>query len=295
MPLEKELGKTYGDYYTHFPRGNPVLQHAANAGVARRIYRLVKRSYLQTRFGYELCSGRRASSSLGRLLYLLPSQREKVDLEVRSLHAVREGRLLDLGCGSDAWLTAMQALGWRVEGLDADPRAVRAAAERGLAVRCGSLEQQHFPGETFDAVNLNNVIEHLPDPIRTLKECVRILRPEGTLVVWTPNTASLGHRVLKQQWRGLEPPRHLFLFAPLSLRSLLNRAGFQRISIQARNSRVIWQEGFRLWTHRLGANPGFGARSATNALTFAFRLLEAGLLMVKADAGEWLDAHARKT
>ena len=75
---------------------------------------------------------------------------------------------------------------------------------------------------------MNNVIEHLPNPARILAECNRIMRPGGRLSVITPNVDSWGHKVFGPDWRGLEVPRHLFLFNRASLRSFARRAGFAR-------------------------------------------------------------------
>jgi len=294
MPLEEDLGKAYGNYYTHAQPTDSVPQEPGRVGVARRIYRLLRQGYLAERYGYEVRGRRPAARSLGKLLYLFPLRRSGVDLEVRFLHAVPRGKLLDVGCGSGVWLMAMRELGWGIEGVDFDSRAVQAATERGLAVRCGSLEQQSFPDGTFDAVTMSHVIEHLPDPIRSLKECARILKPGGKLVLWTPNTSSLGHRVLKQHWRGLEPPRHLYLFSPPSMRSVMERGGFNRISIRTRNSRYIWQQGVLLWTRRLGMHPILGVKLATALAPSMLAWLEAVLLVAFEDTGEWLDVQASR-
>lgn len=125
----------------------------------------------------------------------------------------------------------MQGFGWRVVGVDPDESAVKVARSRGLTVHCGMLAEQRFPASTFDAVTLNHVIEHVPDPVQTLRECYRILKPGGTLVQFTPNGTSLGHRIYQEHWRGLEPPRHLHIFSMQSLHRVLATAGFQRIRL----------------------------------------------------------------
>jgi 2-polyprenyl-3-methyl-5-hydroxy-6-metoxy-1,4-benzoquinol methylase len=79
----------------------------------------------------------------------------------------------------------------------------------------------------FDAVIMNHVVEHVHDPVRLLKECNRLLRPGGTFVAVTPNAESYGHKAFGSEWRGLEPPRHLFLFSRRTLREVANRAGFK--------------------------------------------------------------------
>ncbi len=98
--------------------------------------------------------------------------------------------------------------------MEIDQDAVTIARSLGLEVRCGSLEEQGYPAESFDAVTLCHVVEHLSDPRATIDECFRILKPSGRLVVATPNSDSLSRRLFGKDWRGLEPPRHLMVFSP---------------------------------------------------------------------------------
>ena len=141
----------------------------------------------------------------------------------------------------------MRDLGWVVEGVDFDKKAVEAARERGLTIRNGSLESHHYPTASFDAVTLNHVVEHLPDALVTLSECHRILKPSGILVLYTPNSASLGHAVFRSYWRGLEPPRHLQIYGPLSLGALLRQAGFEDPRITTANSAFYWRQSLTLF------------------------------------------------
>src|SRR5262249_28606919 len=72
----------------------------------------------------------------------------------------------------------------------------------------------------------SHVIEHVHEPESLLRECHRILRPGGVLVAVTPNARSWCHRVFGEAWFGLEPPRHLVMFAPRPLQAAARRAGF---------------------------------------------------------------------
>ncbi|MDQ2686643.1 MAG: class I SAM-dependent methyltransferase [Armatimonadota bacterium] len=121
----------------------------------------------------------------------------------------------------------MGAYGWSGVGLDPDARAVSAARQAGLMVHHGILTPGRFPAGHFDAITLNHVVEHLHDPVETLRVCHEILAPEGALWIATPNLEALGHRRFGENWRGLEPPRHLVLFTPTSLVGALERLGFR--------------------------------------------------------------------
>jgi 2-polyprenyl-3-methyl-5-hydroxy-6-metoxy-1,4-benzoquinol methylase len=142
------------------------------------------------------------------------------------------GRLLDVGCGDGAFAASMASEGWRACGIDFDEGAVAAARRHGLIdVKVGDLIGQNYPAVSFDAIVMNNVIEHLSNPGETLAECQRILASGGRLVTITPNVESLGHAIFGADWRGLEPPRHLLLYTDRALRQVAERAGFTQIQI----------------------------------------------------------------
>lgn len=219
-PLPDDIAKLYDSYYTH---------EDSSGAPEQRMARLAKRTmqvYRAHRFGDPLPDGPAIPYRL--LAALLPGQRARWDYESFFLPFRPGGRLLEVGCGGGAMLKAVSDRGWRVVGVDFDPKAVANAHEKGLDVRCGSLEQQAFQDGSFDAVVMNHVIEHVPDPARLLRESHRVLAPGGSLIAVTPNAAGWGHRIFGADWRGLEPPRHLQIFTPAALDGLARRSGFHR-------------------------------------------------------------------
>ena len=166
----------------------------------------------------------------GRLIpRVAPARGALVDREIRHLPAIPGGRLLDVGCGSGAFLVQMAALGWRAQGIDPDPAAVASAREAGLSVTQGTLADLDLDEHAgaFDAVTLSHVIEHLHDPAEDLRRVHRLLRPGGLLWIATPNLEALGLRRFGRDWLGLDPPRHLVLFTRASLERLLRDTGFE--------------------------------------------------------------------
>lgn len=101
------------------------------------------------------------------------------------LEANEKGRPLDVGCGNGAYIDQMRQLGWDVVGIEPDGEAASTAMKSGLNVFRGSLEDAKFPAEHFDIVTMNHVIEHVANPAILLKECRRVLKPVGRLVVAT--------------------------------------------------------------------------------------------------------------
>jgi SAM-dependent methyltransferase len=230
MPSEEAIGQAYVNYFTH-ETPDPQKAKPFPIRITRDAYRYIKGGYLARQFGYPT-----ARSSwqrlLGSMFYFLPHLREIVGRQVMNLKAQPEGgRLLDVGCGSGGFLESMSLLGWDAVGVEVDPMAVKAAQDKKLRVHLGDLEAQNFPDNMFDVIVLQHVIEHLHDPIGLLKECRRLLKSGGRLILITPNVQSWGHRLFKDTWRGLEPPRHLYLFSSRTLPALAKASGFAILSL----------------------------------------------------------------
>src|SRR5262249_59216085 len=104
---------------------------------------------------------------------------------------------------------------------------VAIARAAGLDVEEGVIEEAPGVDGRYDAITLSHVIEHVHDPVGTLRACHRALRPGGTVWVLTPNLEAAGRRRFGRDWFPLEPPRHLTIFTAASLGLALERAGFE--------------------------------------------------------------------
>lgn len=219
-PSAETIALAYSTYFTHHAYGRPPLDRL---GLAHRVRRRLANGYRNYRYG----TRERPASWLGvPVLYLLPWHRAVLDVELRHLPRPSGGRLLDVGCGNGNFLLWAVAAGWKGIGVDPDPTAVEAARRQGLDVYVGTVETIREEG-TFDVVTMSHVLEHVHDPRTTLTKAYTLLKNGGTLWLDTPNIDSVGHRLFGAHWRGLEPPRHLVLFNPRSLRWLLSQAGFE--------------------------------------------------------------------
>jgi len=142
----------------------------------------------------------------------------------------RAPRLLDVGCGSGAFLHLCRRYGFAVRGLDASARAARGAAEMyGIEVVVGAVDAAppDLPAGSCDVITMFHVLEHLHDPVAALTTVSRWLAPDGDLILQVPNTDSLQARGFGGRWYGLDPPRHLVNFNRTSLDAALRRAGFR--------------------------------------------------------------------
>ena len=270
-PVLEDIGKLYSRYFTH----------TAPPAVPARLVRLrrkVKASLLASTFQYKADG---ASKALGWVCARIGPLREAVGGTIMWLDASRRGRLLDVGCGNGHFLSQMQNLGWEVVGVEPDREAVRVArGHTGLAVHQGTLEEVVFPDNSFDAVTMNHVIEHAAHPIRTLMACRRVLKPGGQLVVVTPNTESVGHRLFQEAWVHLDPPRHLHLFSLRTLRACAEEAHLRalRLWTTAYSGRWTWVSSRLI--RRNGAVPGGSPQKGALRLrleALTFQALEHGL------------------
>ncbi|MEE2665518.1 MAG: class I SAM-dependent methyltransferase [Myxococcota bacterium] len=146
------------------------------------------------------------------------------------------GRLLDVGCSFGQMLRTARDAGFDPVGVETNPDTAAIARELGFEVVEGELEQAGFENATFDIVHLGDLIEHVPDVFELLTEVRRVLRPDGLLILSTPNHAAffpratwIFGRVFGVPWSHATPPDHLHQFSLSSLARLFDRVGFQTL------------------------------------------------------------------
>ncbi|MCJ7784299.1 MAG: class I SAM-dependent methyltransferase [Desulfobacterales bacterium] len=143
----------------------------------------------------------------------------------------RKGRLLDVGTGFGFFLVEMKKRGWEAAGVEISQKAIDYARDvLGLTILCGPLEKADFPDNDFDAVTAFYVIEHLSHPMAFLRECHRILKPGGLLLLRYPHTTPIKTLLhffgIKNRLYDL--PAHLSDFSPRMIQECLERIGFEK-------------------------------------------------------------------
>jgi len=141
-------------------------------------------------------------------------------------HYIADGVLLDIGCGKGTYLQQMKELGWQTLGVEFSDSGVQAATQAGLEVLHGTVVEAGFQSDSIDYARMADVLEHLPDPVGTMTEIHRILKPGGMVQITLPNIRSFTFWLFGQYWFPLEIPRHLFFYSPKSLRLLASTIGF---------------------------------------------------------------------
>mmetsp|Transcript_15404 Transcript_15404/g.37539 ORF Transcript_15404/g.37539 Transcript_15404/m.37539 type:complete len:336 (+) Transcript_15404:1476-2483(+) len=131
-------------------------------------------------------------------------------------------RILDVGCGASPHrLTAMKRCGFgAVEGLD--PFIASDTVFHGVPVRKRTIDEA--TGE-FGLVMFHHSLEHVPDPLASMRKAAQLLRPGGCCLVRVPVFDTYLWRTFGSRWVELDPPRHLYLFSRESMRQLALRCG----------------------------------------------------------------------
>jgi SAM-dependent methyltransferase len=174
---------------------------------------------------------------------------------LKALGKSRGGVALDYGCGSGAFAVCLKRTGFfkKVLGLDFSEDCVRTARKFGIEASADRL--QDLTPASVDIVFANDLIEHLYDPRTFLKACRKVLRPNGTVVVATPNGEGFDFKILKELAPNVAPPEHLNYFNPGSIKRLFKQQGFKvrnlatpgRLDVEI--VRCAAQRGFPLSKH----------------------------------------------
>jgi 2-polyprenyl-3-methyl-5-hydroxy-6-metoxy-1,4-benzoquinol methylase len=143
-------------------------------------------------------------------------------------HLGPPGRLLDVGCALGTLSDEARGLGWHAQGIELSDWASTRARERlGLTVHRTLTDLLAEHPAPFDAITFIQVLEHMPDPSKALAEARRLLAPNGVLLIETWDLGSRVSRVFGRHWQQVNAPTVRFLFDRVSLRRLLETAGFR--------------------------------------------------------------------
>ncbi len=150
--------------------------------------------------------------------------------------------VLEFGCASGHVTKALVDRGCRVVGVEVDPAAARAAEAWAEEVVVGHVERDdiwdHLSAEKFDALLFGDVLEHLSDPLTTLRTALRFISPSGFVVMSVPNVAhgdvrlSLLRGSFAYRETGLLDRTHLHFFTRQSVVEMCRQAGLAVVDIK---------------------------------------------------------------
>ena len=171
---------------------------------------------------YRTSKGKRFGLLIESLIHLGRIRKRK-----RISQFIKPGKILDIGCGRGLFLDVMRRGGWDAIGTELNEETAFYAIQRyGLEILSGSITHHKLPAESLDAININQVLEHLKNPHEVIKECYRLLKKGGVLIISVPDIRSPQFTIGKENWFLLDLPFHLFHFTEKGLVGLLQNNRF---------------------------------------------------------------------
>jgi 2-polyprenyl-3-methyl-5-hydroxy-6-metoxy-1,4-benzoquinol methylase len=199
-PTVSTIGKAYQRYYTHAGTGG--------AGRLSNLKQRLRNEYWSHTFQTSIKPRLGVPRALGWVLgWIKPYIAEPFGL--RQWAQAPKGLLIDVGCGNGEKLKLADQLGWQTLGIEMDASAVQAAQAQGLHVVQGGYECLAQHTGQADCVVCSHVLEHVHQPKELLRLLLAALKPKGVLLLSSPNAASHLRQHYRENWRGLEAPRHL--------------------------------------------------------------------------------------
>ncbi len=169
--------------------------------------------------------------------------RSRSDLAERCVHWLRSllefklppAKVLEIGCAHGGFVAMLRQAGFEAAGLELSPSIVGLAEDIfRVPVLTGPIEDQSIQAHSLDAIVMMDVLEHLPDPIATLRRCMELLKADGILLVQTPaypegmSLAQLNRQKHKFP-QMLDKHEHLFLYSKSAVREMFRRLDISSI------------------------------------------------------------------
>lgn len=184
---------------TPYYKSEQYVSHTdTNRGVINRLYHLVRKFTL----------------------------RRKKNLILKTV-GLPKGSILDVGSGTGGFLNVMRGSGWDITGIEQDATALENAWQLHGIKSFAPEKLFLFPSESFDAITLWHVLEHVHDLEKEMHEFLRVLKKNGRLFIAVPNHTSYDAHYYKQYWAAWDVPRHLYHFSPAAMQFLSEQYGFK--------------------------------------------------------------------
>ena len=171
------------------------------------------------------------------------SIRSRQDLSERALYWLQSvltytlppAKILELGSGHGGFVAMLRQAGFDASGLELSPWVATYAEEHfEVPMYVGPIEDQDINPGSFDLIMMFDVLEHFPSPLETITHCMTLLKPNGALLIQTPDfqkeyiypeLKKSNHRFLEQ----LKPNEHVYLFSKHSIKTFFKKIGVKNL------------------------------------------------------------------
>lgn len=152
---------------------------------------------------------------------------------------ITKGAILDIGCGTGAFLHTMKAAGWDITGLEPDHIARTKAAELYAVHPQEPAKLFELQPASFNAITMWHVLEHVHELHAYISQIEQLLAPGGKAFIAVPNYTSPDAAIYQEHWAAYDVPRHLYHFSPQSMETLLSQHGLKLIAVKP-----MWFDSF---------------------------------------------------
>lgn len=194
----------------------------------------------------------------------------------------KQRRILDIGCGPGFFLKFGKERNWKTFGLEPAIKAALFAQSLGLEVINEFFSKTNFKSlGKFDVIQLNQVLEHLPDPKDTITLCHRLLNPGGLLFISVANEYNPFQKIVSDyldypHW-WIVPPQHINYFSIKTIKELVVLCDFKVLSITSTFPIDI----FLLMGDNYIDNDSLGKICHRRRKNFEFALFKSGNIILK--------------
>ena len=203
IPAQNEIGKYY--------KSENYISHTdTQTGVINRLYHLVRKKTLNGK------------------LHLIQKETDK-----------QTGKILDIGCGTGAFLHHMKIAGWESTGLEPDEAARQKAKELYNISPQPSKELFNLPHHTYDAITMWHVLEHVHQLHGYVAQLKNLITESGSIFIAVPNYTSYDAQQYGNAWAAYDVPRHLYHFSPASMKNLVEQHG-----LTIKKIKPMWFDSF---------------------------------------------------
>jgi 2-polyprenyl-3-methyl-5-hydroxy-6-metoxy-1,4-benzoquinol methylase len=151
----------------------------------------------------------------------------------------QQGKILDIGCGTGAFLNTMKEANWNTTGLEPDDTARKKALELYKIQARPSHEIFDLPNDSYDAISMWHVLEHVHQLQEYIAQLKNMLTANGKIFIAVPNYTSYDAQHYGTYWAAYDVPRHLYHFSPASMKTLVEQHG-----LKIKKIKPMWFDSF---------------------------------------------------